>query len=409
MKNPYRKVSQKRRPAPRQAAKRTTGRKPRVAMRPKRRATSNRDEKLFDQTGTFNPQRFDYDAASTKKAVGTSYNRYMFDKKGEINAQDTKDALTQMKHLLGSVTKQNADALSSYNPDSPAEKMSKEARREILAAALSDPSGRGWHIVGQELALPIKHILDYEGFARKWYRVRDLAQAELFRIPVDVRSVAWIVGQDGQAPEARINSKWITPKEDKIVSYPTVDIMDILHLNFDVLDRAQDTARQEIELNEDKLGIALADAAAQAVNTVTTYTTMNISALEDVRYQVERHRLMVEKFFINRAELSDIIKTMSTAVDPVTERELILAGYIGNILNAQILTAAGTGQQEVIPAGTFYACTAPEYYGEMGIRMDLYSEPFNKYSHQETVKGWAFCEILGFGVANSRAVAKGVK
>jgi hypothetical protein len=331
----------------------------------------------------------------------------MFDKSGQINAQDNKDALTQIHHLLNQVTKKNANKFSFYSPDSESEKMNKEARRDILAAALTDPSGAGWHMVGQELALPIKAILDYEGFARKYFRVRTLGQAELFRIPVDIRSVAYIIGQDGMTPEARIRTKWITPTEFKITSFPTVDIHDIYLMNFDVLDRAQDTARQEIELQEDKAGTAALDAASTAINTTTTFASLGVGAFEDVRYQVERHRLMVENFLINRAELSDIVKTMSTAVDPVTERELILAGYIGTILNAQILTAAGTGVEEVIPAGTFYAVTGSDYFGEMGIRMELQSEPYNKYANRETVKGWAFIEICGFGVANSRAAAKG--
>ena len=378
-----------------------------VARSPSRFA-DRRDERLFEGNGEFNPQRYSHPGRDEiRNATKTS--RRMFDKTGQINAQDNKDALTQISHLLNQVTKKNADKLSFHNVDDGSDKINKEARRDILAAALTDPSGAGWHMVGQELALPIKAILDYEGFARKFYRVRQLGQAELFRIPVDIRSVAYVIGQDGQTPEARIRSKWITPTEFKIASFPTVDIHDIYLLNFDVLDRAQDTARQEIELQEDKAGIAALDAASTAINTTTTFASLGIGAFEDVRYQVERHRLMVENFLINRAELSDIVKTMSTAVDPVTERELILAGYIGTILNSQILTAAGTGVEEVIPAGTFYAVTGADYLGEMGIRMDLQSEPFNKYGFGETVKGWAFCEIVGFGLVNARSCSKGSK
>lgn len=402
--NPYRSIAEARRPAPARTARRTAAAPKadprRMAARPVRHA-SKRDEKLFEGNGEFNPQSFDRKANS-----GT--NRRMFDKKGQINAVDRKDALTQISHLLNQVTKKNADRLSFYRPATESN-ISKEARRNILAAALTDPSGEGFHVVGQELALPIKAILDYEGFARKIYRVRKLGQAELFRIPVDIRSTAWVIGQDGQSPESRIKTKWITPNEFKITSFPSVDIMDIFHYNFDVLDRAQDTARQEIELREDKAGIALIDRASTTVNTSTLYATLGVAAFEDVRFQVERHRLMVENFLINRAELSDIVKTMSSAVDPVTERELLLAGYIGNILNAMILTSAGTGVEEVIPAGTFYATTGADYMGEMGIRVELFSEPYNKFAQQETVKGWAFCEIVGFGLPNARAVAKGEK
>jgi len=424
MNNPYKRISKKRRPVPTKAARRgepTRGKRPaprqarkeapkderrRLAARPRSRFGSKKDETLFQGDGTFNPQRYDH--PSSRHATRGRSDRRMFDSRGEVNAIDRRDAMTQVHQLLNETVKQNANALSFYRPDTESG-ISKEARRDILAAALQDPSGQGFHIVGQELALPIKAILDYEGFSRKIYRVRKLAQAELFRVPLDIRSVAWVVGQDGQTPESRIKTKWVTPPEWKVTSFPSIDIMDIYQMNFDVLDRAQDTARQEIELQEDKAGIAIIDEAAQTENTVTTFGSLGLNAFEDVRYQVERHRLMVENFLISRAELSDVVKTMSAAVDPVTERELILAGYIGNILNAQILTAAGTGVEEVIPAGTFYATTGAEYMGEMGVRIELFSEPYNKYAQQETVKGWAFVEMIGFVIPNARACAKGSK
>jgi hypothetical protein len=88
---------------------------------------------------------------------------------------------------------------------------------------------------------------------------------------------------------------------------------------------------------------------------------------------------------------------------------MILAGYVGNVLNAQIITAAGTGVEQVVPAGTVYAVTGSEYLGEMGVRVELFSEPYNKFSQQQLVKGWAFCEIIGFAIPNSRAASQGHK
>lgn len=370
---------------------------------------SRNQEQVWDQSGQFNPTAFAGEVTrdGIKQAVGsTNLSDRMFDKKGEVNAYDKGDALQQIAYLLQSVTKK-ASPGTFYREAS--NQMQAEDRRKVLAAAMTDPTGEGFAIVGQELLLPIKDIIDYEGWARKVYRVRPLAQGELFRIAKDVRATAWVVGQDGQSIESRLHGRYIQPSEFKVTAFPTVDIEDIYQMNYDVLDRAQDTARQEIELEEDKRGLSILDRASVTVNAQTIFGTLGISAFEDVRFQVERHRLMVEKFLINRAELSDIVKTMSTAVDPVTERELILAGYIGNILNAQILTAAGTGVEEVVPSGTFYATTGSEYLGEMGVRVELFSEPFNMFSHRRLVKGWAFGEIIGFGIPNSRSVAKGHK
>lgn len=374
----------------------------------RKEAASRKDEANFDETGNLNPIRGQMKGGEVtrqniKQALGVPKAARMFSDKGEINAYDKKDALVQAAHLLQNVTR-TAGARFSHE-----EGISKEARREVLARALKDPTGEGFALVGQELLLPIKELIDYEGWARKLYRVRPLGQGELFRIAKDVRAAAFIVGQDGQSVETRLYGKYIQPSEFKVTSFPSVDIEDIYQMNYDVLDRAQDTARQEIERKEDQAGLALIDRAAQAVNPVTTYATLGIAAFEDVRFQVERHRLIVEKFVINRQELSDVIKTMSTQVDPVTERELILAGYIGNILNAMIITSAGSGVQEVVKPGDFYALTGADYMGEMGIRVELFSEPYNKFVNQELVKGWAFAEIIGFGIPNPKSCAKGQK
>jgi len=45
----------------------------------------------------------------------------------------------------------------------------------------------------------------------------------------------------------------------------------------------------------------------------------------------------------------------------------------------------------------------------MGERISLFSEPYNKYALNETAKGWAFIEMVGFGIPNAKAAAKGVK
>lgn len=395
--NPYRQIVSGQRTASRSDAPQGQG----VQAPTNTRLASRDEEQLHDESGSYNPMAFGGRDA-IRGAVSSTQNR-LFNKEGQLNANNREDALVQIAHLLQNVS----PTASSRQAFQRQASLGQEERRKVLAAAMQDTEG--FAVLGQELLLPIKSIVDYEGWARKVYRVRPLAQGELFRLAKDVRSTAWVIGQDGQAIESRLHGKYVQPSEFKIAAFPTVDIEDIYQVNYDILDRAQDTARQEIELEEDKRAQALLDTAARTVNAVTTFATLGIAALEDVKYQVERHRLVVEKFLINRQELSDVIKTMSTQVDPVTERELILAGYVGSILNAQIITTAGTGVQEVVPAGTFYACTGSDYLGEMGIRVELFSEPFNMFSHRRTVKGWAFCEILGFAIPEPRAVAIGEK
>lgn len=327
-----------------------------------------------------------------------------FDSNGQVNAYDKKDALNQTINAY-----QSAVADSAKGNIKKESAIERQAKAEAIQAALNDTEG--FKMVGSELLAPIKEIIDYESWSRKLLRVRPLAQGEQFRITKDVAKqvTAWMVGQDGQTPVSQVTGKYIMPSEFKITSFVDIDITDIYQMQYDGLDRAQDFARQDIERQEDKALVAALEAAAGTSNDVTYFASLGLTAFADIMYQVEKNRLMVDKFLISRAELVDIQTTMSAGVDPVTERELILSGYIGNIYNAQIITSAGTNTFEVVPNGVVYAVTAPEYLGDFGIRIDLFSEPFNNYVIGQTRKGWAFIEQIGIGLPNSFAIAKGSK
>jgi len=325
-----------------------------------------------------------------------------FDKKGTINAWDKKDALMTIHRLLNDQTLGRVK--NAYRKDSD---LSPEARKEIILAHFK--TQEGMQKLGAELLLPIKDVLDYEGWARKILRIRSIGQGEVHRISKDVKVVAFLVGQDGQSVASQAYGRYVFPAEFKVTAFPEVDIQDIYQMNFDVLEREQDLAKQMIMLKEDKALVTALDAAATAINDIVYFSTFNIGSFEDIRYQVEKHRLIVDKFVINRQEVSSLIKNMHSYVDPVTERELILMGYVGTVLASQIITSAGTGVQEVVEPGSVYALTEGTFLGEMGIRLDLQSEAYVKYNQQETKKGFMFLELIDEAVVNSRAVSKGVK
>jgi len=327
----------------------------------------------------------------------------MFNKEGSLNAYDKRDAIAMIHRLLND-THLGKVRSASYRKESD---LKPEERREILIQAFK--SDDGIRKLGEELLAPIKNVLDYEGWARKILRIKEIGQGEIHRISKDIYVVAFIVGQDGQSVSSQAFGSYIYPSEFKVTAFPEVDIQDIYQMNFDVLERQQDLAKQMIMLKEDKALVSALDQASTAVNDVVYFSTFNIGTFEDIRYQVERHRLIVDKFIVNRQEINNLIKNMHNYVDIVTERELILMGYIGNVLGTQIITTAGTGVQEVVPAGSVYVVTQGSFLGEMGIRLDLQSEQYNKFNQQETKKGWMFLEIIDQAIANPRSVAKGVR
>jgi len=346
--------------------------------------------KYFDESGRLNPR------------IASKSERY-FNKDDKLNAYDKKDAISMIARLLNDEGLGHAKR-ASYRTDP---QLPPEEARRVLLAALTDPTGYGIRKVGEELLAPVKNLLDYEGWARKILKVRPIGQGEIHRIPKDVWVVAFVVGQDGQSVVSQAYGQFAFPAEFKVTAFPEVDIVDIQRMNFDVLARQQDLAKQMIMLKEDRALVTALQSYAQVMNDVVYFSGFNVGTFEDIRYQVERHRLLVDKFVINRFELSSILKNMHGYVDMVTERELLLMGYIGTIFGAQIITSAGTGVQEVVPPGTVFALTEGAFLGEMGVRIELMSEPYTKAVMQETKRGWMFLEVITQGLVNPRAVAMG--
>jgi len=96
-------------------------------------------------------------------------------------------------------------------------------------------------------------------------------------------------------------------------------------------------------------------------------------------------------------------------VDPVTTRELVMAGYIGSILNALIITTAGTNTYEILQPGEVLACTVPEYLGGMPVRVELFSEPVNEFMTGLPRQGWFWYELISQVLANPAGVSYGQK
>jgi hypothetical protein len=87
-----------------------------------------------------------------------------------------------------------------------------------------------------------------------------------------------------------------------------------------------------------------------------------------------------------------------------------MAGFIGSILNAMIVTTAGTNNQfNVLDPGEVIAVTLPEYLGGMAIRVDLMSEPVTLMHTGIPQRGWFWYELISLALINPRGVSLGQK
>lgn len=313
-------------------------------------------------------------------------------------------------------------------------KAEEEARLEnarILRKVMAMEDEEGRMILGIEMLATIRANLDYESLSRKTLRLRPLAQGELWKISKDERYTAWVVdynGGTGGLPsiEARLYGRFIIPPEGRTLACLPAPSNDKI---LEDLEASQASTGNALMYQEDRAFIALLDAAAQTVNAVMVTARIGAQALADVQYQVERNRLVVDKFLVSREDVDEILDNLSDKhelfserFDPCNQSELKKAGYHGKFQGAAIWSEA-QGAFPVIPRGTVYAVAAPEYLGEQAIRVEHFSEPYNekreieeivesidgKFPVTRTVTefgGWAYCHIGGMCIPNSRAVAK---
>lgn len=326
----------------------------------------------------------------------------VFNDKGELNADNKAEAFDKIAALLnGYGQDQQKTADSNAFTD--------EEAFGLVREAFADPTGEGFKMLGQGLLNPIKEVIDYEGLARKVWAPRTVKAGEVIRYDKDPFVVAWQIAEDGQTPQSVVEGRYIYPSEFEVTCFPSIEIKDQFRAQFDILARMQDRARQAIEKSEDTAMVNILQAGGNQANPTTFFASLNLSALESMRYQIERHRLVCDKFIINRQEVSDLVTVLSTQVDPVTQRELIMGGYVGTVLNADIITTAGTNTFEILDPGDVIAVTKPEFLGGMPIRVELQSEPISEAVNSLPRKGFFFYELLSMVLINPAGVALGSK
>lgn len=321
----------------------------------------------------------------------------LFDNKGELNAWDKQDALRQIAkyaQMLGQTSNQPTTA--------PATKRYSEAEKEtLLKKALT--TERGKIALGQAMANPIRRNLDYQGIGRKALRVDPLPQGALPVYDVDIEVEAVVVSSNGAVPESKVVGDRVTVPEFEIVSHPTVRIREVKQRRFNVIDRAQQLARQEIQSQEDANIFAALDFASTIENTPVSFasaTGVTRNTLNNLVVQVEQWDLVTSKIFMNINQFADIRKFNSDVFDPVTQREVLQTGLFGHIWSADIIVS------RVVPSGTLYATADPEFVGVMPIRQDIEVIPAD--DPRELKLGWVVSEIIGISIINPRGVAKAV-
>ncbi len=335
----------------------------------------------------------------------------LFDNKGQVNAFNKAEALSELVRL--------ANVISSNQPANsglaPQKTYSDEASEAMLKRALETQEGK--IALGQSMANPIRRNLDYMGVGRKALVVDPLPQGAIALYEKDIDVSAVIISSHGSAPESRVQGDRVMVPEFEVVSNPTVRIAEVKRRRFNVIDRAQQKARQEIQAQEDANIFASVDFASDATlggeNTRQPFAngaggTLELIDMLNVKKQIDRHDLVTTKYFMNITQFTDILGWAYNAggagtnnqyggFDPVTTREVLQTGLYGHIWGADIIVS------KIVPDGTVFGLAEPEFVGIFPVRQDIEVLPADE--PKQLKLGWVVNEIVGVAIVNTRGVA----
>jgi len=338
----------------------------------------------------------------------------IFNTNGEVNAASVQDALSAIVKYASIIE----DLQPSSSAQAMASSLNEDQRDEMIKQALMTQEGK--IALGQAMANPIRRNLDYQGVARKALVVDPLPQGALPVYDRDIDVAAVVISANGTAPESRVFGDRVTIPEFEIVSNPTVRIAEVKRRRFNVIDRAQQKARQEIQAQEDaNVFSALkfaGDTTLGGENAVVELdqtgpsgsgaaNKLTKSGMLGLKKQIDRWDLVTSKYFLNINQFTDILDWESagaggaSSVDPVTQRELLQTGLYGHIFGADIIVS------KVVPSGEAFACADPEFVGVMPIRQDIEVLPADE--PKQLKLGWVVNEIIGIGIVNPRGVSFG--
>lgn len=172
-----------------------------------------------------------------------------------------------------------------------------------------------------------------------------------------------------------------------------IPVLEVAVRRFDILDREQVRARAEMAEIEDeevfKVLITGAESASSTNPVVSGSIATNVTKenLADAYAEVEDNDAPVANVVMRSLQYRAIRTLTGTDFDPVTRRELLKTGYMGDLWGARIRISKKMTKNRVL------VLADPEFLGVISVRIDLdqMEAPQPQFLHY----GWVFFEYIG--------------
>jgi hypothetical protein len=316
--------------------------------------------------------------------------------------------------------------------------VSTSVKNKIIGDYIKTAAGR--QKLAASMTQPLRTRRDYSSVGRKTFLVEQLPDGALPIYDKDPDVTAYVVGEEGQNILAITKPRRVIFPLFEIASNPEIPLTQIKERRFDLIERAQELARAQIQAAEDERVFAVLDAIASqgfdslgAENELSNYTAtaaltgtpaaystsvgaglvetatngakglkvvapITGAVLADAFALVERHDLRVARVFMNARDYADVRKFNRDILDIESQASLLRTGLQATIWGAQIICS------RLVPPGSIYVCCEPEMFGRIPVRTDL--TVLSADDPKSRTIGFSVFEQLGIGAYNPRGLVK---
>lgn len=283
--------------------------------------------------------------------------------------------------------------------------VSNAVKQKLISEYIQSPLGRAK--LAASLTQPLRTRRDYTSVGRKTFLVEQLPDGALPIYDKDPDVTAYVVGEEGENIIAVTKPRRVIFPLFEIASNPEIPLTQIKERRFDLIERAQDLARAQIQAAEDERVFAVLDAiATNGFDSIPGGTNPDIpvvapisgAVLADAFALIERHDLRVARVYMNARDYADIRKFGRDILDIESQATLLKTGLQATLWGAQVITS------RIVPAGTVYVCCEPEMFGRIPVRTEL--TVLSADDPKARTIGFSVFENLGIGAYNPRGLTR---
>jgi hypothetical protein len=284
--------------------------------------------------------------------------------------------------------------------------ISTTVKQKIISEYIKTAAGR--QKLAASMIQPLRTRRDYTAVGRKTFLVEYLPDGALAVYEKDPDVTAYVVGEEGENILGIVKTKRVQFPLFEIASNPEIPLTQVKERRFDLIERAQDLAKAQIQAAEDERCFAILDSiAVNGFDTVAgganpdmlVVAPVNPGVLADAFGMIEEHDLRVARVYWNAKDYADVRKFGRDVLDMQAQGDLLRTGMMSVLWGAKNIVS------RLVPRGYIYICCEPEQFGRIPVRTEL--TVLSADDAKARTIGFSCFENLGIGAYNPYGLENG--